>query len=55
MGILVITNYPRILEFLRPDRVHVLSEGRVVASGGHDLARRIEEGGYEPILDPVGR
>ncbi len=50
MGVLVITHYPRILEFLQPDRVHVLSEGRVVTSGGHDLAQRIEEGGYEPIL-----
>jgi len=55
MGILVITHYPRILEFLKPDRVHVLSEGRVVTSGGHDLARRIEEGGYEPILGAAAR
>ena len=50
MGVLVITHYPRILEFLQPDRVHVLSEGRIVTSGGHDLARSIEAGGYEPIL-----
>ncbi len=50
MGVLVITHYPRILEYMRPDRVHVLSEGRVVTSGGPDLAQRIEREGYEPLL-----
>ncbi len=50
MGLLVITHYPRILEFLRPDVVHVLHQGRVVTSGGHDLAKRIEREGYETIL-----
>ncbi len=50
MGVLVITHYPRILEYMRPDRVHVLSEGRVVTSGGADLAQTIEREGYEPIL-----
>ena len=39
MGVLVITHYPRILEYLRPDRVHVLHDGRVVTSGGPDLAQ----------------
>jgi Fe-S cluster assembly ATP-binding protein len=50
MGVLVITHYPRILQYLRPDRVHVLHDGRVVTSGGAELAQRIERGGYEPIL-----
>ena len=50
MGVLVITHYPRILGYLRPDAVHVLNQGRVVTSGGHDLAQRIERDGYEPIL-----
>jgi Fe-S cluster assembly ATP-binding protein len=50
MGVLVITHYPRILEHLHPDRVHVLHDGRVVTSGGPDLARQIEREGYEPIL-----
>jgi Fe-S cluster assembly ATP-binding protein len=59
MGVLVITHYPRILEYLRPDAVHVLHQGRVVTSGGYDLAQRIERDGYEPILgtavaEPVG-
>jgi len=50
MGVLVITHYPRILEYLRPDVVHVLHAGHVVTSGGADLAKRIEREGYEPIL-----
>ena len=50
MGVLVITHYPRILEYLRPDAVHVLHAGRVVTSGGPELAQRIEREGYEPIL-----
>ena len=50
MGVLVITHYPRILEHLHPDRVHVLHDGRVVTSGGADLAQQIEREGYEPIL-----
>ena len=50
MGVLVITHYPRILEYLRPDAVHVLHQGRVVTSGGNELAQRIERDGYEPIL-----
>jgi Fe-S cluster assembly ATP-binding protein len=50
MGVLVITHYPRILEYLHPDVVHVLHDGRVVASGGADLAQRIEREGYEPLL-----
>jgi Fe-S cluster assembly ATP-binding protein len=50
MGILIITHYYRILEFLTPDVVHVLHDGRVVRSGGAQLAREIEHTGYDPIL-----
>ncbi len=50
MGVLVITHYPRILEYLRADAVHVMHDGRIVMSGGADLARRIEQDGYEPII-----
>ena len=53
MSVLVITHYPRILEYLKPDRVHVLNQGRVITSGGPELARRIESEGYEPIIGPV--
>ncbi|HZB97654.1 MAG TPA: Fe-S cluster assembly ATPase SufC [Candidatus Sulfotelmatobacter sp.] len=50
VGILVITHYPRILEYLEPDRVHVMHQGRVILSGDRGLAQRIEAGGYEPII-----
>jgi Fe-S cluster assembly ATP-binding protein len=47
LGVLLITHYQRILDELRPDRVHVLVRGRVVESGGPELARRLEDEGYE--------
>jgi Fe-S cluster assembly ATP-binding protein len=47
MAILLITHYQRILEYLKPDRVHVLVDGRIVASGGDELARELELEGYE--------
>ncbi len=43
---LVITHYQRLLEHIVPDRVHVLAEGQIVASGGPDLAERLEREGY---------
>ena len=42
----LITHYERLLEHIVPDRVHVLWQGRIVASGGSELAQRIERGGY---------
>ena len=53
MSVLVITHYPRILEYLKPDRVHILNQGRVILSGGPELATQIEREGYEPIIGPV--
>jgi Fe-S cluster assembly ATP-binding protein len=46
-GFLIITHYQRLLDYITPDVVHVFVDGRVVESGGPDLARRIEEEGYE--------
>lgn len=46
LGVLVITHYSRLLNELKPDRVHVLAEGRIVASGGPELAHELEETGY---------
>src|SRR5688572_12074345 len=45
-GLLVITHYQRLLDYIKPDRVHVLARGRIVASGGPELARELEEKGY---------
>ncbi len=47
MGILLITHYERFLEFLSPDRVLVMKDGRIVAEGGKDLADRIQREGYD--------
>jgi Fe-S cluster assembly ATP-binding protein len=47
LGVLLITHYQRILSELRPDRVHILIDGRVVDSGGPELAGRLEEEGYD--------
>jgi Fe-S cluster assembly ATP-binding protein len=47
LGVLLITHYQRILDELAPDRVHVMFDGRIVQSGGPELARVLEEEGYE--------
>ncbi|MDP9070949.1 MAG: Fe-S cluster assembly ATPase SufC [Actinomycetota bacterium] len=47
LGVLLITHYQRILDELAADRVHILVDGRVVDSGGPELARRLEQEGYE--------
>lgn len=47
LGILLITHYQRILDHLTPDIVHIFVNGRVVASGGIELAQRLEDEGYE--------
>ncbi len=46
-GMLVITHYQRLLDYIRPDRVHVLAAGRIVASGGPELALELEREGYD--------
>ena len=47
LGVLVVTHYHRILDQLQPDVVHLLVDGRIVTSGGPELAARIEQEGYE--------
>lgn len=46
-AMLVITHYQRLLDYIKPDRVHVLAGGRIVASGGPELAHELEAKGYE--------
>jgi Fe-S cluster assembly ATP-binding protein len=46
-SMLVITHYQRLLDYIRPDRVHVLSAGKIVASGGPELALELERDGYD--------
>ncbi len=51
-GVLLVTHYQRILNYVQPDRVHVFIGGRVVSSGGPELARELEERGYD-WLEPA--
>lgn len=50
---LVITHYQRLLEYIRPDVVHVLADGRIVESGGPELAEQLEEHGYAWVKDRI--
>ena len=54
LGVLAITHYTRLLTELRADRVHVLLGGRIVTSGGPELADHLEDVGYEGIADELG-
>lgn len=49
-GVLLITHYQRLLNYVEPDFVHVMSDGRIVASGGPELAHKLEAEGYKNIL-----
>jgi Fe-S cluster assembly ATP-binding protein len=49
LGVLVITHYSRILRYMNPDRIHVMVDGRVVESGGPEIAERLETEGYATI------
>ncbi|MBL8166201.1 MAG: Fe-S cluster assembly ATPase SufC [Anaerolineae bacterium] len=51
MGILVITHYQRILNYIKPEFVHVMFEGQIVESGGADLALHLEENGYDWVRE----
>ncbi len=46
-GMLLVTHYQRLLDYITPDRVHVLAGGRIVRSGGPELARELEQRGYD--------
>ena len=50
-AVLLITHYQRLLELVKPDFVHVLADGRIVKTGGPDLALQLEEEGYEAIAE----
>ena len=54
LGVLLITHYQRLLNYITPDVVHVLAQGRIITSGGKDLALRLEDEGYGPVLRENG-
>jgi len=51
LGVMVITHYQRILNYIKPDVVHVMLDGRIVESGGADLALHLEEHGYDWVRE----
>ena len=52
-GFLLITHYQRLLDYITPDYVHVMAEGRIVRSGGPELALELEKDGYEFLKEPA--
>jgi Fe-S cluster assembly ATP-binding protein len=54
LGVLLITHYQRLLNYITPDHVHVIAKGQIIASGGKELALRLEDEGYAPILREAG-
>ncbi|MDQ0484335.1 Fe-S cluster assembly ATPase SufC [Guptibacillus hwajinpoensis] len=53
-GCLIITHYQRLLNYITPDKVHVMMQGRIVKSGGAELAQRLEAEGYDWIKEELG-
>lgn len=53
-GFLIITHYQRLLNYITPDFVHVMMQGRIVKSGGPELARRLEVEGYDWVKEELG-
>jgi Fe-S cluster assembly ATP-binding protein len=51
LGVLVITHYQRLLNFIKPEYVHIMLGGRIVESGGPDLAIQLEERGYDWVRE----
>ncbi len=54
LGVLVITHYQRLLDYIKPDVVHVLAQGRIIRTGGRELALELERAGYAPMLREAG-
>ena len=54
LGVLLITHYQRILNYITPDRIHVMMDGRIVLSGGPELAHELESKGYEGLRKDLG-
>jgi len=54
IGMLVITHYQRLLDYIVPDKVHVMSEGRIIHSGGKELALKLEAEGYDWVEKECG-
>jgi Fe-S cluster assembly ATP-binding protein len=54
LGVLLITHYQRMLNYITPDQVHVMMKGRIVKTGGAELAHELEAKGYEGVREELG-
>jgi len=54
LGVVLITHYQRLLNYIRPQFVHILFQGRIIQSGGPQLALQLEEQGYDPVIAKYG-
>ncbi len=54
LAVVIITHYSRILRYLTPDKIHVMIDGRIVDSGGNELAEELESGGYDAVRERLG-
>ena len=54
IGVLIITHYQRILSYIAPDKVHIMVKGRIIKSGGKELAHELEAKGYDEIINEIG-
>jgi Fe-S cluster assembly ATP-binding protein len=52
LGVLIITHYSRILRYMKPDRIHVMVGGKIVRSGGPEIAEQLEDEGYDTLRGP---
>lgn len=50
MGLVIVSHNPRILDFIKPDKIHIMSKGKIVASGGKEIVKKIEKNGFESFL-----
>lgn len=50
MGLVIVSHNPRILDFIKPDKIHIMSKGKIVARGGKEIVRKIEKGGFDSFL-----
>ncbi len=55
LGVVLITHYQRLLNYIKPQFVHILYQGRMIESGGPELALELEKNGYDPIIEKYGK
>jgi Fe-S cluster assembly ATP-binding protein len=55
LGLLVITHYERLLNYIKPDHLHILMDGKIALSGGREVVKKLEEKGYDWVREEFGR